>query len=193
MRRLIAAGALLGMVVAGSVANAQTQYTANQLSAITAQNSASRFTTNRLRNEVINRTVPQYAFSNVNRGVLKGATGAQAPQRSKPFASANKGPNTSPYLGMIPNAPVTSSTSNYFNIVKPQLEAQRANEKLQAQNIRLQQQLTEVASKGPYSTSGSEQRAPTGHTAVYMNNGGVFGNPGGYYPVTPIRSVRGKR
>jgi hypothetical protein len=193
MKRLSAAAALIGIVVTGSIAHAQSQYTQSQLNSFTSRTSAQAFTSERMRSSVINRAVPQYSFSNVNRGILSGATGPKPVQRAKPFANAKQGPSTSPYMGLLSQTPFTSSTSNYFNIVKPQLEQQRANEKLQAQNIRLQQQLGEAAAQGPYSTTGSEERAPTGHTAVYMNNGGVYGNPGGYYPQVPIRSVRGQK
>jgi hypothetical protein len=105
----------------------------------------------------------------------------------------NQGPSSSPYLGLLSDNPFTSTTTNYFNQVRPQIEQQKVNEKLMQQNAKMQQQLTAAAAQPPYDVTGSEDRAPTGHAAVYQNNGGVYGNPGGYYPQVPIRSVRGQR
>lgn len=191
MKPFVTALALIGVAVTNSVVHAQA--VPNSSSAFISRTSANRFTSDTMRNSLMNRSIPQYTTANVNRGPVANGNAARPAQRAKPFSSVSRGPSTSPYMGMVAQHPFSSSTSNYFNIVKPQLDAQRANEKLQAQNIRLQQQLTEAASKGPYSATGSEDRAPTGHAAVYMNPGGVFGNPGGYYPQVPVRSVRGQR
>lgn len=191
MRSFVFAAALVGMCGISSIANAQFSS-----DSFVARNSSQRFTSQNLQAGVINRALPQNSFSGVNRSLLKGAMGSQAaPQKPKPFSSVKQGPSQSPYMGMLAQTPFTSTNSNYFNIVKPQLEMQRAQqraqEKQQSQMIQYQQQLTQAASKGPYSTTGSEERAPTGHVATYMNNGGVYGNPGGYYPQVPIKSVRG--
>lgn len=174
-------------------AHAQTNFSQTQLNQLNNRNSASAFTGQRVMSGVINRSVPQYNFSTVNRGILKGAMGSSMASRQKPFSQVQRGPSTSPYLGLLSDNPFTSTTTNYFSNVRPQLEQQKMNEKLQMQNIRMQKQLEEVAAKPPYDITGSEQRAPTGHAAVYQNNGGVYGNPGGYYPQVPIRSVRGQR
>lgn len=174
-------------------AHAQTNFSQTQLNQLNNRNSASAFTGQRVMSSVINRSVPQYNFSTVNRGILKGAMGSSMASRQKPFSQAQRGPSTSPYLGLLSDNPFTSTTTNYFSNVRPQLEQQKMNEKLQMQNIRMQKQLEEVAAKPPYDIAGSEDRAPTGHAAVYQNNGGVYGNPGGYYPQVPIRSVRGQK
>lgn len=183
-------------VVAGLALQADAQqanFAQSQLNALQYRNTASSFTSQRVVSQVFNRTVPQYNFSNVNRGLFKGATSAPAATRQKPFSQAQRGPSVTPYLGLVSDNPFTSSTTNYFSTVRPQLEQQKMNEKLQMQNIRMQKQLEEVAAKPPYDITGSEDRAPTGHAAVYQNNGGVYGNPGGYYPQVPIRSVRGQK
>ena len=161
------------------------------MNSIKNQNSAAAFTSQRMQASVLSRVVPQYNFSSVNRNVLKGAM--SGPAKSKPFSQVQRGPSTSPYMGLLSDNPFTSSTTNYFNNVRPQLEQQKMNEKLMQQNIKMQKQLEEISARPPYDITGSEDRAPTGHAAVYQNNGGVYGNPGGYYPQVPIRSVRGQK
>jgi hypothetical protein len=173
-------------------ANAQqANYTQSQLNSLKNQNSASTFTSQRIKNQVFNGSVPQYNFSSVNRGLFKGAMSGQT--KSKPFSQVQRGPSSSPYMGLLSDNPFTSSTTNYFSNVRPQLEQQKMNEKLMEQNIRMQKQLEEISARPPYDVTGSEERAPTGHAAVYQNNGGVYGNPGGYYPQVPIKSVRGQK
>jgi len=190
MRILVTAMALtLGLALQ---ANAQqANYTQSQLNILKNQNSAAALTSDRMRSQVFNAAVPQYNFSSVNRGLFKGAMSGQT--KSKPFSHVNQGPNPSPYLGLLSDNPFTSTTTNYFNNVRPRIEQQKMNEKLMQQNMKMQQQLTEAAARPPYDVTGSEERAPTGHAAVYQNHGGVYGNAGGYYPEVPIRSVRGQR
>ena len=190
MRMFIAAVALsAGFAVQASAQ--QTNYTQGQLNILKNRNSASTFTSQRIKSQVFNGSVPQYNFSSVNRGLFKGAMSGQA--NSKPFSHVNQGPSSSPYLGLLSDNPFTSTTTNYFNNVRPRIEQQKMNEKLMQQNMKMQQQLTEAAARPPYDVTGSEERAPTGHAAVYQNNGGVYGNAGGYYPEVPIRSVRGQK
>jgi hypothetical protein len=190
MRILVTAMALtLGLALQ---ANAQqANYTQSQLNILKNQNSAAALTSDRMRSQVFNAAVPQYNFSSVNRGLFKGAMSGQT--KSKPFSHVNQGANSSPYLGLLSDNPFTSTTTNYFNNVRPRIEQQKMNEKLMQQNMKMQQQLTEAAARPPYDVTGSEERAPTGHAAVYQNHGGVYGNAGGYYPEVPIRSVRGQR
>jgi hypothetical protein len=102
-------------------------------------------------------------------------------------------------MGLLATDPFTSTNQNYINKVRPQIEQQqreqqRAKEQRQLQYMRAQQlqqqQLAEAAAEGPYSTKGSESIVPTGHVAAFMNNGGVYGNNGGYFPKVEVRSVR---
>jgi hypothetical protein len=195
MKRIMMA---LTLVVCGAIeANAQQSmpnYGQVQSSAIRGRTSASAFSSNRFRSGVYNSAVPRYNYSSVNRNLFSGVVGAQpTAARSKPFSQVQKGPSTSPYMGLVADNPYTSTTSNYFNRVRPQIEQQQANDKLMAQNIKMQQQLQQLATKPPYDPTGSEERAPTGHSAVFQQNGGMYGNAGGYYPQVPVRSVRQKR
>lgn len=188
---------ILGIALVASMASSswgqRSQYAAAQVNQLKNRNSAAGFTSQQITNSVINQAIPRYQFSNVNRGLLRGASGSSAVTRPKPFTGANQGSSTSPYLGLLADSPFSSTTTNYFSKVRPQIEQQRMNDQLMSQNMKLQQQLQAVAAQGPYSATGSEDRAPTGHAAVYMNNGGTYGNHGGYYPQVPIRSVRGAR
>ena len=183
--------ALASIVCTSMQANAQVNYGQTQNNQFRNQNSAARFSSDRMRNGVYSAAVPQFNFSSVNRNLFKGAT--SQPTKSKPFSQVQQGPSTSPYMGLLSDNPFTSSTTNYFSNVRPQLEQQKMNDQLMQQNIKMQKQLEEVSARPPYNISGSEDRAPTGHAAVYQNNGGVYGNPGGFYPQVPIRSVRGQR
>ena len=191
MRMFVTAVALTFGLALQAQAQQPTNFTQSQLNSLKNQNSAAAYSTQRIKSQVFNSAVPQFNFSSVNRNIFKGAT--SGPTKSKPFSQVQRGPSTSPYMGLLSDNPFTSSTTNYFSNVRPQLEQQRMNEKLQMQNIKMQKQLEEIAARPPFDPSGSENRAPTGHAAVYQENGGVYGNHGGYYPQVPIRSVRGQR
>jgi hypothetical protein len=154
---------------------ASAQYAQNQLSAWKNRNTAAGFTSDHIRNSVINRAIPQYGFSNVNRGLLSGAK--SRPPGQKPFSNLVRQPSVSPYLGLLANNPFTSTTDNYFNIVRPQLEQQRINKQLAERNMQLQRQLNDIAAQGAYTPTGDVERAPTGHVAVYMNYGGYYTPP----------------
>jgi len=182
MKLFTIAASLLSLLWGQGLTSAQTAYTQNVIRNWTNNNTAAGFTSDRLRGQVFNRSVPQYNFSNVNRGLFSGSA-ARGPQQ-KPFSGLIRPPTVSPYLGLLGNNPFTSTTDNYFNIVRPQLEQQRINQQLAQRNIQLQRQLNDVAAQGPYSPTGAVDRQPTGHGAVYMNYGGY------YTPVKPV-GVRG--
>lgn len=183
MKSYLSTLCVLATLLSAAGASAQS-YSDQLLSQLNLRNSASRFTSNYVRNSTLNQSIPTYAFSNVNRGILSAVQGSSGPQ--KPFSSFQRSSGVSPYLGLIGSNPFTSTTDNYFKVVKPQIEAQRQNDQLTAQNIALQKQLGSVASQAPYSPQGATDRAPTGHAAVYFNYGGY------YTPVQP-HGVRGRR
>jgi hypothetical protein len=182
MKNILAVAATLAILGAVDRAAAQTGYGQSQINQMMYKNTAAGFTSNYMRNATINRAVPTYAYSNVNRGILTGASGS-GPQ--KPFTSYQRSSGVSPYLGLVGSNPYTSTTDNYFKIVRPQLEQQKQNERLTQQNIAMQKQLGGVASQAPYGLQGATDRAPTGHASVYFNYGGY------YNPVRPT-SVRGR-
>jgi hypothetical protein len=181
MKRLTMLSALLALCVTASDAAAQNSYLQNITNVWRNRNTAAGFTSDMMRYRTINRAVPQYTYSNVNRGVLSVAQSPRPTQ--KPFSSYNRSSGLSPYMGMLASNPFTSTTDNYFSVVRPQIEQQKINEQLQQRNLMLQRQLNDIALKGAASPTGDAERAPTGHVSVYMNYGGY------YTPVQP-RSVR---
>jgi hypothetical protein len=177
---------LLMMVAAGSLATADAArgqggtYAQNQLDGIAARNSAKIFSTDRARANIYNRTVPQYGYSQVNRGLFSQSLSSRGP--SKPFSGATGGGSVSPWLSL--SEPFSSSAHNYYTQVRPQLEQQRMNQQMAARSQQMQRQLNSMAAQGPYDPVGSENMAPTGHAAVYFNYGGY------YQPVQPTKGQR---
>ncbi|MEO2048780.1 MAG: hypothetical protein ABGX16_19665 [Pirellulales bacterium] len=149
------------------------QYTTNKLNGISNQNSAKRFSSNRFMNQATRRSIPRYSqYSNQDiKQQIFGSTATSRP-KNKPFSSVSRGPAVTPYLGL--SGLPTGGAPNYYSNVKPQLEQQRVNQRNQRQARAMQHQLNQVAAQGPYSIKGSENIAPTGHAAVYLNLGGYY-------------------
>jgi hypothetical protein len=173
---------MLSLVVIASDAAAQGVYLEKTLGGLKNRNTASGFTSDMMKNRTINRSVPQYSFSTVNQNMFRSASTSSRPAQ-KPFSSFNRSSGLTPYMGLLASNPFTSTTDNYFSVVRPQIEQQKINEQLQQRNLMLQRQLNDVALKGAANPQGDVERAPTGHVSVYMNYGGY------YTPVQP-RSVR---
>jgi hypothetical protein len=174
MRLFTMASMFMGLLAVGGEAGAQNAQ--NTLHSYSNRYTAAGFTGDKFRNSIMNRAVPRYSNP--------GSTSSAQTRRDKPFSSIVRKPTVSPYLGLLSNNPFTSTTDNYFNIVRPQIEQQKVNQQLAARNAALQRQLNDVAAQGPYSPTGAQDRAPTGHTAVYMNYGG-------YYTPSRPNGVRG--
>jgi hypothetical protein len=166
--------AVVGMLVVSACAQAQQSlYTSNYANALRQNNSVGAFTTRQIQSQIVNRTVPQYGFSNVNRNIFGGSP------LSKPFKNSGGGGGVSPWLAL--SQPFSSPTTNYYTQVRPQLDQQRANQQQAIRNEQMRRQLTSLAARGPYSATGNQNMAPTGHAAVYMNYGGY------YQPVEPTK------
>ncbi len=157
-----------------------TTYAQNQLNGIYARNSTQVFSSDRARANIFNRTVPQYGYSQVNRGLFSQSLSSRAPQ--KPFTGASSGGSVSPWLAL--SDPFTSSAHNYYTQVRPQLEQQRLNQQMAARSQQMQRQLNDMAAQPPYDPGGSENMAPTGHAAAYLNYAGY------YQPVQPTKGRR---
>jgi hypothetical protein len=107
--------------------------------------------------------------------------GASSPQRQqKPFSSIDRGPAVSPYLALSGSL---NSVSDYYNIIRPQREQARVNQRQQRQTRSNQYQINQFASQSPYSLQGDESLAPTGHSASYMYFGN-FQSTGNFFPPT---------
>jgi hypothetical protein len=181
MKTFIVVSTLFALVASASGAAAQNSYVQNITNSWRNRNTATGFTSDMMAYRTINRSVPQYAYSNVNRGLLSVAQSSRPTQ--KPFSSFNRSSGLTPYMGLLASNPFTSTTDNYFSVVRPQIEQQKINEQLQQRNLQLQRQLNDIALQASASPTGDKDRAPTGHVSVYMNYGGY------YTPVQP-RSVR---
>ncbi|MCA9261191.1 MAG: hypothetical protein KDA61_18375 [Planctomycetales bacterium] len=153
-------------------AAAQNTVADRAVASVTNVGNAARYGADAIRNRIYSEAVPQYWFSNVNRGMFQSSSTAR---RSKPFSSMQTGSSVSPYLGL--SQPFTSSATNYYTQVRPQIEQQRAQEAMQRQIMQQQRQMGQYAVQGPYSIRGSERYAPTGHAAVFMNYGGYYPQP----------------
>jgi hypothetical protein len=178
---------LLILVVAGSLAASDrtfgqgaSSFGQNELNAFSARNSTKVFTSDRVRANLFNRTVPQYGYSQVNRGIFSQSLSSRSPR--KPFTGASSGGSVSPWLAL--SDPFTSSAHNYYTQVRPQLEQQRLNQQMAARNQQLQRQLNDLAAQPPYDPTGSQNMAPTGHAAAFFNYGGY------YQPVQPTKNQR---
>jgi hypothetical protein len=166
--------------VDGAAAQSTSMYAQNQLNAINARNSASFYTGSQFSKQVIQGTVPTYGFSKVNNNVFTAPKLGQ--NKSKPFSNFVGQGSVTPWLAL--SQPFTSPTTNYFSNVRPQLDQQRANQQMASRNAQLQRQLNTLAAQAPYNPAGSENMAPTGHAAAYMNYGGY------YTPVQPTKQHR---
>jgi hypothetical protein len=177
MKRILMLGVILSACALVDATHAQSAVGPGQVSTILQQNSAAAFSTSRIQNDLINRALPRYGLTaNLNRGLLTNAFSSrqQQQQRQKPFSSMQRGTNVTPYIGLLSENPFNSTVTNYYALVRPQLDQQRMNERIQQQNIALQRRLNDIAAQAPYSPVGSDQMAPTGHVAVYQNFGGYY-------------------
>ena len=181
MKRYLLLLTVASLLAAESASAQQTSiYAQNQLNGIYTRNSTQVFTTDRVRANLYNRTVPQYGYSTVNRGLFNQSLNQRSPQ--KPFGGQGNFGSVSPWLAL--SDPFTSTAHNYYTQVRPQLDQQRMNQQMAARNQQMQRQLNQMAAQGPYSTTGNENMAPTGHAAVYFNYGGY------YQPVQPTKGQR---
>ena len=183
MRTLAAISTVAFLCVTAAQARAQS-YSDVLLSRMTNKYSTSMYTSSYMKSNTMNRSVPTYAYSNVNRGLFSAATGSGAP--TKPFSSYQRSSGMSPYMGLLGANPYQSTVDNYQKLVKPQLEAQRQQDMQTRAQAASSQKLGSIASQAPYSLQGASDRAPTGHASVYFNYGGY------YTPVQP-HGVRGRR
>lgn len=166
----VVACSLLGLQQAR--AQIDSMYTNRLLNSYQRGNSAQAFTSQRFQNSVINRVVPTYQFSNVNRNLLSSAV----PARQKPFTSYRPSSPVSPYLAL--DQPFQNTATTYYTQIRPMQEQERVNQQMAARSQQFQRQLNAIAAQGPYSPVGDAERAPTGHASTFMNYGGYYTMPG---------------
>ncbi len=150
-------------------------YTRNRLKATQNRNSTKHFSANRFQERAYRESVPQYSqFKGVNKQIFSTFNSSRNSTRTKtkPFSSATRSPTVTPYLGLT-GLP-TGGAPNYYTNVKPRLDQQRVNQRAQQQNMKMQRDLNQMAARAPFNPKGSEQMAPTGHAAVYLDLGGYY-------------------
>jgi hypothetical protein len=149
-------------------------YTRTRLGDLGTVNSASQYTVNRVINKTYQSAIPRYNFSNYSRNFF-GSVRSGAAQ--KPFSSFNRGPQVTPYLGF--GQPFNTQGNEYYTMIRPQMEQQKAIERQQQQIAAMEQKLGSIDSQPPFEIKGDPNMVPTGHPAVYMNYGGYFPPPTG--------------
>lgn len=161
----------------GQAQSSSKGFGATSVTAFQANNSASRFSVQNVRNSIRNRSASIVGIPGVNQRNFLGSSSSMS-QRSKPFSSVARGPTVSPYLAL--SAP-RASASDYYNLIRPQQQQRRENQRQQMQTIQQQRRLNQMAARAPYSATGDENSAPTGHVAVFQSLGS-YQNTGSYFP-----------
>jgi hypothetical protein len=82
-------------------------------------------------------------------------------------------PTVSPYLSLFDRS--GTSTTPYYAYVKPRLEQQAENRRMEQQNTQLRQELNQVAARA--NAAQQTGRLPTGHTTAFMNYSHYFRMP----------------
>ena len=148
----------------------------------TNRNSAARFSSSYIRNQLTARSVRGSVNPLTPATTLGSYTPLSARKTPKPFSSISRRPTVSPYLALSNSF---NQVSDYYNLVRPQQQQRRVNQQLQRQNQANQHRLNQLAAKGPYNPRGNENAAPTGHSAVFQSYG-TYLNTNGYYSGAPV-------
>lgn len=156
---------------------AMSNYAATQLNMLKNQNSASAYSIASFRQQAVTSAVGTTGVPGVNFRTY-GLQPTNLSSRRKPFSGAQMSPTVSPYLAL--SNPFATAT-DYYNIVRPQQEQRRINQQVAQRQYAQEKQLNQVAAQGPYSITGNEEMAPTGHSAGYMQYG-AYSNTGTYFP-----------
>ena len=170
--------AILVCSVAVQGVRAQSGYGSSLLRSYQNQSSTKRYSVRGVQNQVANRSVSGSGVLGVNRQSYTNLFSNSNQRRSKPFNSLQRGPTVSPYLALSGSL---NGVSDYYNIVKPQREQERATQQQQRQMYANQHRLNQIAAQGPYDLQGDENMAPTGHSTTFLYNGN-FGTTGNYFP-----------
>ena len=164
-----------------------------QANAFRIQNSARQFTTSRIRGQINAQSYGVAGVQGVNARRF-GDAFAGTSSGAKPFQSLNRGPSVTPYLGLSSSF---NQVSDYYNIVRPQQEFQRAREqqartteRTQRQLVAQQHRLNQMAAAPPFDIRGDDETPPTGHGVSYMSFGN-FQSTGGYF--APMQGLEKRR
>ncbi|MCG8448805.1 MAG: hypothetical protein MI725_04385 [Pirellulales bacterium] len=154
-------------------------YAQSELNRLTSRNRSSFYSVERLQQRNLAQAVPRVGIGGVNLRTFQGGSNLSSIQRKKPFTSITRGPTVSPYLSLSNRF---ATASDYQARIRPAREAERLRQQQQLHDIQNQRRLNQLAAQAPFSITGDEEAAPTGHAAVFQRIEGSFLNTGGYYP-----------
>lgn len=177
----------LALMVFGSQ-TLHAQYADARLRSLNTRNSMKNYTVERVQQRNLNRAIRPTGVAGVNRQTYALNSPGGLSQKRKPFSQIDRGPAVSPYLSLTNalNNPFSSTSTDYYNIVRPQQQQERINRRVAQQQYMQQKQLNQVAAQGPYSIKGDDELAPTGHGSGFMQLGAYL-NTGNYFapPTNP--------
>ena len=157
-------------------------YAAQQLRSIYRRAIGTGYSVDSLNQQTMNRGVAR--VPNVGQASAPGArldTGLGAFGNSrKPFAGYTPAPTVSPYLNLFREDLDGQSDLNYQTLVRPQLQQQATNERLQREALELNSRLQAISAQADFNPAGSRSQPPTGHQTVFM----YYGH---YYPALQQR------
>lgn len=176
----------LGIVMAGGFTGAQAQltgpasdvggYAGRELNRIHQQSVGRGYTVGSL-NQIALRSA-QLRVPNVGQmsgGSSPASFGLNTSLASKPFSSYSPAPTTSPYLNLFREDLEGNSDLNYNTLVRPMLQQQQFNDRIQRQNMETNRRLQAISAQADFNAQGSQSQHPTGHRSV-------FNYLGHYYP-----------
>jgi hypothetical protein len=98
-----------------------------------------------------------------------------AGNQNKPFSNFSPAPTVSPYLNLFRDDSIGGENDlNYQTLVRPQLQQQATNDRLQRENFDLNRRLQSIAAQSDYNPQGSANQPPTGHQTVFMYYGHYY-------------------
>lgn len=105
--------------------------------------------------------------------------GLSSPSLGKPFASVTPAPTVSPYMNLFREDISGESDLNYQTLVRPQLDQQRINARVQRQNMELARRVQSISAQSNYGKpQGSESQYPTGHPTAFGYFSHFYPSPG---------------
>jgi len=150
---------------------------------LSSSNNSSQFSSSGIQRRLRGLSVRRDRFAKPNLGPSRSLSSNPS---SKPFSTISRSPTVTPYLALNNSF---NQVSDYYNIVRPQQEQRRVNQQMQRQHETSRRRLNQLAAQGPYSRTGNENAAPTGHAAVFQSLG-TYLNTGGYYAGPPTSQAR---
>jgi hypothetical protein len=161
-------------------------YSGQELRQIYTQDIGQGFTAesqNFLANQQARSTVPYVGQSTTAYGTQRLGLGISSSRGEKPFSNVSSRPAVSPYLNLFREDFEGSGDFNYQTLVRPQLQQQQFNQRVQDESQALSRRVQQISASAAYNPQGSRSQYPTGHQTV-------FGYYGRFYPGMSARRQR---